>query len=238
VSKRRHVPDAERTAIMVDLLREQHPIPMRAMSLSHVVLEEVAPGTGWGARWADVLVLSCWRSKGQTLTGYEVKASKADLKRELADLNKHQALARYCDAWWLVVWDESVLVDGIPDDWGIMITEDSDYGRVLTTKRRAAKRTPEDWTRNFVCSLVRNAFEQSPGVAYVSRVVRDASECGLRDGRRQAERETMRRLEPVARLLYGKDRWSWPKEAQDEERLIEAAVERLSQGVLGTAAPA
>lgn len=232
MSKRRHVPDAERTAIMVDLLREMYPIG--GMSLSHVVLEEVAPGTGWsgGSRWADVLVLSCWHSKGLTLTGYEIKASKADLKKELADPGKHLRLARYCDAWWLVAWDESVLVDTVPADWGIMLTADGEYGRGLEVKRKAAKRTPEPWPRQFVCSLVRNAFEQSPGVAYVARVVRQATDQGLRDGRQIAESHERQHLEPIAALLYGKDRWKWPEGARDPEKLIAVAVERLSQGIL------
>src|ERR1041384_1602390 len=103
MSKRARITDFERTATMVDLLRDRF-CAGDGMSLSHVVLEEVAPGTGWmgGSRWADVLVLSVWKSKGRTLNGYEIKASRADLKKELRDLDKHQALARYCDEWWLV----------------------------------------------------------------------------------------------------------------------------------------
>jgi len=58
VSKPRVVPDIERTAKMLDLVRESYPTV--ATGISHVVVEDVAPGTGWnrGNRWADVLVLS------------------------------------------------------------------------------------------------------------------------------------------------------------------------------------
>jgi hypothetical protein len=218
---------------MVDLIRESY--PNGDVSRSHVAIEEVAPGTGWGAgsRWADVLVLSVWPSKGLTLHGYEVKASRADLKRELADPSKHQALARFCDEWWLVVWDESVLVDGIPEDWGIMLTvEDEHGGRYLTPHRKAAKRAPEQWSRPFVCSLVRNAFEQSPGIAYAERLARQARQRGLDDGRQIAETAQRRLLDRLAEVLYGRDRYRWPLEARDEEKLVEATVQRLNQGVL------
>lgn len=233
MSRRRHVPDAERTAIMVDLLRDMHPVT--DMSLSHIVLEEVAPGTGWSgsARWADVLILSCWPSNGLSLTGYEIKASKGDLKRELADPGKHERLARYCDAWWLVAWDESVLIETVPAEWGVMVTVEAEYGRDLKVKRKATARTPEPWPRDFVCSLVRNAFVQSPGMAYVARVVRQAADRGLHDGRNSAEAEEKRRLEPLVCLLYGKDRWGRPLEASDPEKVIAAAVLQLQQGWFG-----
>lgn len=231
------VPDVERTALMVDLLREQH--PSDGMSLSHIVIEEVAPGTGWmgGARWADVLVLSVWQSKGRTLKGYEIKASRADLKKECADLGKHQALARYCDEWWLVAWDESVLVDTVPADWGIMLTVEGEYGRELVMHRKAAKRTPEPWPRAFVCSLVRNAFEQSPGMAYTERLVRQARVRAETDGKVWAKSERRALLERFAKVIYGKtNRWDWPKEARDDEKLEEIIAQRLSQGVLGVVA--
>jgi hypothetical protein len=218
---------------MLDLVRSIYPTG-NGMSLSHVVIEEVAPGTGWSgtSRWADVLALSVWPSKGRTLDGYEIKASRADLKKELADLSKHEALARYCNTWTLVVWDETVLIDdGIPEWWGILKTaESADGTRELNEVRKAQKREPEPWPRAFVCSLVRNAFQQSPGAAYVARACVEAARRGRDDGRRAAEGEIQDLLEPVARLLYGRDRWKWP--AHDPEDVVKAVTERLTQGVL------
>lgn len=230
---RRRVSDADRTATMVDLVRELY--PPREPSLSHVVIEEAAPATGWSGynRYADVLVLSVWPSKGQTLTGYEIKASKADLKRELADAAKHVALARYCVEWWLVAWDEGVLVDGIPADWGIKLTEPTEHGgRALVTHRKAAKRAPEPWPPSLVCAMVRNAYVQSPGVAYVERIAAQARSSGRYEGERAAAAAEHARLEPLATLLHGADRWKWPAEARDPDALIATAVERLTQGIL------
>lgn len=227
----RPVPAAERTATMVDLVRRSYPNGAERMSLSHVVIEEVAPGTGWSGsnRWADVLALGVWPSKGLDLDGYEIKATRADLKRELADPEKHTALARYCDTWTLVAWDESVLLDGIPESWGIVTTVEEDGERELKIQRKAKMLEPKPWPKGFVCSLVRNAYEQSPGAAYLARAIAEASRRGLHDGKDAGIREVKTWLEPIASILYGENRWKWPKEARDPQALCEAIVTRLSK---------
>lgn len=240
MSKPRRIDDIERTATMLDLVRCSYP-PDAGMAPSHVIIEEVAPGTGWSGghyRFADALALSVWPSKGLMLDGYEVKASRADLKRELADLTKHEALARYCDSWWLVAWDESVLLPGVPESWGVLLTADGEYGRELVTHRKAAKRTPEPWDRPFVCSLVRNAYQQSPGAAYVARAVAAAHDRASWDAKREEESAIREAVHPLAELIYGKDSWRWPKEARDPELTIRIAAERLTQGTLALSRPA
>lgn len=238
MSRLRKVPDAERTATMLDLIRRKFEGDQRAMSLSHVVVEECAPGTGfYGAnRYADVLALGVWKSSRMKLDGFEVKASRADLKRELADPSKHEAVARYCDSWTLVAWDESVLVEGIPESWGVLLTADGDEGRKLVEHRKAAKLTPEPWPRSFVCSLVRNAYQQAPGAAFVARAVVEASTNSYREGKREGERlvkaDTRAAIEPLAEALYGRESWRWPIDARDTAGLVKVAVERLAQGTL------
>lgn len=217
--------DAERTAIMLDLVHRSY-VPDwndRQRPISHVVVEEVAPGTGWGSsRYADVLALSVWPSDGLKLHGFEIKASRADLKRELADPSKHHAVARYCDTWTLVLWNEA-LYDGlqIPAEWGIqVVTGDDDDA--LTVIRKSPKLIPDPWSREFCCSLVRNAFQQSPGAAYVARACKTARNDGLNDGQQAAEQEKRAELRLLARAL-GIDEW------EQGERIIEAAIARLAK---------
>ena len=237
MSKARRIPDIERTATMLDLVHliyPEHYPDSRVMSQSHVVIEECAPGTGWrhANRYADVLALSVWPSKGLTLDGYEIKASRADLKREVSDLSKHEAVSRYCDTWTLVVWDESMLVDGIPETWGIVTTREGEHERELVTQRKATKRTPEEWPRGFVCALVRNASEQSPRAAYVARACSEANAHGRSDGRHIEGQRWKALITPLQQALYGKRSWEWPAEAFDPEHLFKTAAERLSQEVL------
>lgn len=234
MSKARRVADFERTATMLDLVHRSYPSEWGRMSRSYVLVEECAPGTGWSRenRFADVLALSVWPSNGLTLDGYEIKASRADLKKELSDLSKHEAVARYCDTWTLVVWDETVLVEGIPETWGIIITREGDCGRELVTKRKATKRKPDEWPRPFVCALVRNASEQSPGAAYVARACFEAAEKGRSSGKQIENSRWKAATTPLVEALYGKNSWKWPAEAFDPEHLFKTAVERLSQEVL------
>lgn len=234
MSKARRISDVERTTTMLGLLHRRHGCdPSADMPPSHVVIEEVAPSTGFrGAnRYADALALGCWHSKGYELDGYEVKASRADLKRELADPSKHEALARYCHRWWLVVWDESILLDGIPETWGILATRGSDDDRELYQVRAAKKREPDAWPPQFVASMVRNAFQQSPGAMLLARAIHEASKRSIAEGKKYGEDKVRRQwdeaLAPLRKRLYGDSSWRWPAEAHDPTKLVAAILAQL-----------
>lgn len=228
--------DAACTATMLDLVhrryreeyREGNQLPPR-----YVTIEEVASGTGLSGarRFADVVAVSMWPSDGLMVHGYEIKASRSDLKRELADLSKHEAVARYCDTWTLVVWSESVLVDGIPDDWGIQVVEATEYGHQLVSKQPARKRTPVDRPWAFACALIRNAYQQSPSAAYVARAAVEANKKGRNEGRDIADGNWRHALTPLARAVIG-ERHSWHHNIDDPGNFAELALERFNQGVL------
>lgn len=226
MSTARKVSDVERTCTMLDLLHRRVNARANGGAPSHVVIEEVAPGTGWTARrWADVLVLSVWPSKGQTLDGYEVKASRADLKRELSDLSKHEAVARYCDHWWLVLWDESMLLDGVPESWGLIVTQPDGDDRCLKIIRQAATLTPQPWPRGFVCSLVRNAYQQSPGEGYLARAVSYSADIARDAGERRARDEARKALEALRDIVFAEtDSWMRPN---DPAKIIAEACRQL-----------
>lgn len=235
-----YIPDAERTAIMVDLVRRLHEPPhgQDRMPPGAVVLEEVGSTTGGGGRRADVLALGIWRSTGRRLRGYEIKASRADLKRELADPMKYRAVSRFCDRWSVVVWDESMLMDGLPDAWGIMVTRDGEHGRELHLQRKAEALTPEPWTRDFICSMIRNAYQQAPGAAYVARAVGSAIAEQRREDVRAMEREMRKLVLPLHNHFHGADAWRMPTEKIDPAALIARAVQELQQGMLFSATTA
>lgn len=212
--------DVERTATMLDLIHRRYDTTRVDMPPAYVVVEEVAPGTAWGGgRYADVLALSCWKSNGFTLDGYEIKASRADLKRELADPSKSQAMARYCDSWTLVAWDRSILVGfTIPETWGIMVAGDGELEKI----KKPTKLTPEPWPRSFICSLVRNAHQQAPGAAYLGRACAASWQDGRTQGESIARGDIEHAVKPLGVAIYGKDVWSWPTE--DPEAIIAEAV--------------
>lgn len=120
-----------------------------------IVFEEVRNGTGHGKdedRIADAIALQTFPSRGICAHGFEIKVSKRDLTKELRDVNKADAIQKWCDYWWLVVPSEDLIKDVvIPELWGILIAS---KGK-LKVLREAAKLTPEPWTPRFVAAVLR-----------------------------------------------------------------------------------
>lgn len=59
---------------------------------------EVGNATGFNARrHADAVAMNMYPSRGLVLHGFEFKASKSDWKRELANPQKAEEIAQYCD---------------------------------------------------------------------------------------------------------------------------------------------
>ena len=86
-----------------------------------VGLPEVPNGTGSASRRrADFIAYNLYPSKNYCIHGFEVKVSRSDLLNELKDGGKSDSIAKYCDAWFLVVPKDLVKeTDEVPDTWGI-----------------------------------------------------------------------------------------------------------------------
>ncbi|KNY18210.1 hypothetical protein AKG11_03455 [Shinella sp. SUS2] len=121
----------------------------------YAIMWEVSNVTGASAkRYADAVIMSLWPSRGLELHGVEIKVSRSDWKREAADPKKAEAIARYCDRWYIhttpgVVDDLSDL----PPAWGLREYD----GKSWKTIREAAKNDPEPITRPFLAALLRRA---------------------------------------------------------------------------------
>lgn len=90
--------------------------------------EHVKVSAGFDSRRiCDYMALDLWpggfgEDAGPKLHGHEVKVSRADWLVELKDPSKAAAFSRYCDYWWLVVSDRSIVKPGeLPDGWGLMV---------------------------------------------------------------------------------------------------------------------
>lgn len=123
-----------------------------------VTFFEVRDGAGWDRRTADAVAMNLWKSRGLTLRGFEVKVSRSDLKRELADPSKAEGVAKFCDEWYLVV-PKGLVKDetqDVPLGWGIMEADETKEG--LRTVR-AAVRNPEPMplTRGFMAQVLKGA---------------------------------------------------------------------------------
>lgn len=98
---------------------------------------------------ADFIAIDKYRST-QAMHGHEVKVSRSDWLTELRDLSKSERIKRYCNFWWLVVSDASIVKDGeLPEGWGLMVKA----GDRLRSKVKAPELTPESLTLDFIAGL-------------------------------------------------------------------------------------
>lgn len=124
-----------------------------------VLAWEVRNQAGFGGyyhplRTADLVAVDTWESGPARLVGHEVKCSRADWLREVADPSKAAAFAPFVAEWWLVVADRLVVRDGeLPAGWGLM----APAGSRLRTVVRAERREQPVLPAGFVAALLRAA---------------------------------------------------------------------------------
>lgn len=112
---------------------------------------EVGDATGsMVSRHADAIAINQYPSRRYEVRGFEIKVSKQDLKRELEESAKADALAKYCNYWFLVV--PKGLTDGmqIPEPWGIIEYAD---GKLRQKKKAEYAKNTIDY--GFMCGFIR-----------------------------------------------------------------------------------
>lgn len=134
-----------------DALRLRYAPPAFAL------FEEVGNGTGSNcSRHADAVAVGLWPSRGLDIEGIEVKVSRSDWLSELGQPEKADAIAKFCDKWWLAVGDEKIVQPGeLPANWGLLVLR----GDRMVCKVEAPKLEPQGATRTFVAALLRRADE-------------------------------------------------------------------------------
>ena len=159
------------------------------------LLEEVAPSTGGGTRYADGVAVNLWQSRGHAIYGFEVKVSRSDWLRELKQPEKtEQSVYRYCDRWFVVA-PAGVVKDGeLPPTWGLFELRASG----LFAKVEAPKLEPKPVGRAFFASLMRRGHEQIEAIA--ASKLRLASMEAQRTNQKYIDEEVARRTKGVDRF--------------------------------------
>ena len=113
---------------------------------------EVADATGTNSnRFADAIVVSLWPSRGLEIIGMEIKARRTDWLRELRNPTKAEAIAAYCDRWYIVAGEGVVESGELPPAWGLMKIARTK----LKTIQQAEKTEAKPLDRGFFVSLCR-----------------------------------------------------------------------------------
>lgn len=122
-----------------------------------VFLREVCSSTGaYWQRRADAVAFNLWPSRGFEVHGFEIKTARGDWLSELKNPGKAEAVAQFCDRWWLVVSDSGIVQAGeLPSTWGLLVP--------ARTRLRAAVSAPKleakPLGRPILASILRRATE-------------------------------------------------------------------------------
>jgi hypothetical protein len=136
---------------------------------------EVKSAVGYSSRRADGIAVAMWRSLGLEIIGFEVKRSRADWLKELKDGSKSDELFQYCDRWFVVVADESIVKTGeLPPDWGLQVAS----GKGLRIVVKAPKLKPVPLTTWFVAEILRRHFDSQKRPELMDLEFRRGVECG------------------------------------------------------------
>jgi hypothetical protein len=116
---------------------------------------------GQKSRTADAVAMCLWPSRGLELHGFELKSSRADWLVERKNPAKAEAMARWCDRWWLVVSDDAHVHPGeLPSTWGLLAVKAGKL-KVMHSAPKLGGAIP-DHLRPFVAGLLRAAQDASP----------------------------------------------------------------------------
>jgi hypothetical protein len=204
----------------------------RYSGAEYALFFNVADGTGAGVgRWADAIAINLWPSRGLEIEGFELKVSRGDWQRELANPAKAEAVCKYCDRWSVVVAEAGIVRDGeLPPTWGLMVAN----GNGLRVAVKPPKLKPCELDHSFVAAIARRATEQGAEAealkAEYDRGVESGKQAGSYD-RRKLE-ETAERVKAFT-LATGIDlnadytsRFHW----QDPTKIGAAVLQVLKEG--------
>lgn len=180
-----------KAAELVALLRERYTAP------EYAFIEEARAGTGWKAnRSADGLALSLWPSRGIYFSGFEIKVTRGDWRRELVDPRKAEEMAALCQFWWIVAPPGLVDPAELPETWGLL----EPARAKLKAIRKAPKLNPKAITIDVIAALLRRVTEQYvPAGLVEARVVAEV-ERRTKYTRASLEHEKQRTAETLERL--------------------------------------
>ena len=142
-------------------------------SWEYVYLEELRSSNGFArkVRSADAIAINLYPSHGCEMHGFEIKVSRSDFLLELKDPDKSDIFKQYCDRWFLVVGDASIVKPGeLPAGWGLIIPR----GDSLMVKIGANKLEPKPMGRGMYTAIMKRLKGNSLGDDERNRMQKEA----------------------------------------------------------------
>jgi hypothetical protein len=106
---------------VLGLLRAKHARVGNGGSGEYAFLTHVRNAAGFdSSRTIDAIAVSLWPSRGLVIDAFEVKVSRSDWLRELADPRKAEDTCRIVDRFWIVAPAGVVRDAELPPTWGLI----------------------------------------------------------------------------------------------------------------------
>jgi hypothetical protein len=161
-------------------------------SPAHVRLAGVRNGTGYArkrVRTIDALIFSTYPSRGLWMGGVEIKVSRSDWKKELADAEKAAEIQKYCNRWYVAAPAGVIPTAEVPDTWGHI--ECTAASAKIVKAAPGLKPIPPDVL--LLCAIFRAFAEaHTPNAEVQNKVAEQAAEAEKR--RQQNENYEVRAL--------------------------------------------
>jgi hypothetical protein len=132
---------------MCELLRKRYAEP------AFVVIRQVRNKAAFDAtNTADAFAMGVWPSRGLHLHGFEIKVSRSDWLKELAQPWKADAFQPHCDYWWVVTSPGVVQLGELPESWGHLERRGQ---RLVCVKEAPKNAEPEAISRSMLAAIVK-----------------------------------------------------------------------------------
>lgn len=182
------------TANLREALRKRYALP------EWVMVEEVRDAAGFESkRSADAIAMCMWPSRGLEIHGFELKASRSDWLRELKNPAKAEAIAAYCDRWWIVAMPACVKTEELPVGWGLLELK---ANGLATVKAAPSREDVKPLTRTFVAAMMRRVGEHDEWLLRLKteQLLAEGEAQRKRWAEQEVERRTQKASEIVKRL--------------------------------------
>lgn len=149
----------------------------------YAFLPQLRNQTGYSriTRTADAVAMSVWPSRGITLHGFEIKCRRNDWANEKKKPEKAEEIGRFCDYWWLVVADSTIVQPGeLPAAWGLLVAN----GKGLKCAKEPVIRPTEPVSREFLAAVLRKAQECVVPKAEIDAELKAAHDRGVESEKR------------------------------------------------------
>lgn len=168
---------------LIDLLKVRYQAPEWAC------LTQVANGTGAsGSRYADMVAMNLWPSRGCEIVGVEIKVSRSDWVSELRNPKKADDMMKHCDSWVLCVSDAAIVQTGeLPKGWGLLAPMGEKKEKLRCHVEPERKQA--EITRAFMAALIRRVHEQLTPEAKLESIRVAAYDKGMVAGKDSSKSE-------------------------------------------------